>query len=494
IQKQQQLQRLSPQQLLTVKLLELPIAELAENVKNEIVDNVALEEGPLKGGDECVEDEFGGSSVDGERTDEMQTDEYEAPETMYEYDADDIPSNQEKADYSQMQEIPIGATKSFMDDMMEQMVNYDLSEEQYVLVEYLIYSLDNRGFLSRPIPSLVDDMIINHNIYTDEDEVEKALHILQQFDPPGIAARDTRECLLLQIDRILKDANSQTFEKIELLQDSRKIIDEHYDLFINNNLEKLQNITGMSAVHLSDVLDTIKKLNLHPGLALSESSGDRVQLAVPDFIIETDADGEVNFSLNGGDVPSLHVSQEYVQMLSMMQKPGVKLSKHDKERFSYYQQKVDSARMYIESIKQRHHTLESTMKAIIDLQHQFFITQNEDDLQKLILENVATKAGLDVSTVSRVCNSKYALVDGTLYPLSFFFKRMRTNSKGEEIDGNKVEKVLKDIIDQEDKKKPYSDVELVEQLKKRGINIERRTVNKYRAKFGIPTAIKRKSI
>ncbi len=487
--KQQQQLRLSPLQLLTVRLLELPVNELAENVRDEIVDNVALEEGVLRKDD--TEDADAGMVSD-DTPESTGEDTYEAPDSLYDYDADDLPAFVGGQD--ERQEIPIGATRSFMDDMMDQVINYDLTDEQYTLVEYLIYSLDNRGFLSRPISSIVDDMMLNHNIYTDETEVEKALGIVQQFDPPGIAARDTRECLLIQLDRKLADSNHQTFDRIELLQTARKIIDEHYDLFVNNNVARLQSVLGVSSVHLSDVMEEIKKLNLHPGLAMSESSGDRVQMAVPDFVIDTDAEGNVNMTLNGGDVPSLHVSQEYLSMLDIMKKDGVRLSKHDKERMAYYQQKVDAARMYIEAILQRQRTLTTTMRAIIDLQHKFFLTQNEEDMRKLILEDVAKRASLDVSTVSRVCNSKYALVDGVLYPLSFFFKRMRTNSKGEEIDGLKVEKVLRAIIDGEDKSHPYSDIELVEELKKRGVNIERRTVNKYRTKFGIPTAIKRKSV
>ncbi|MBQ7157688.1 MAG: RNA polymerase factor sigma-54 [Bacteroidaceae bacterium] len=489
---QQQQLRLSPQQLLTVKMLELPVAELTDNVKNELLDNVALDEGLLKTAEERDEDN-GADETEGGVDEREETDEFESSDTLYDYDPDDLPAVSGGGE-TEKQEIPVGATKSFMDDMMEQMVNYDLTDEQYTLVEYLIYSLDNRGFLSRPIPSIVDDMLINHNIYTDEEEVEKALKIVQQFDPAGIGARDTRECLLLQIDRILGDSNHQSFEKLGLLQDARDIIDRHYDLFINNNVAKLQTVTGMNSVHLSDVLDTIKKLNLHPGLALSESAADSVQLAVPDFIVETDSDGNVTFALNNGDVPSLHVNQEYVRMLDAMQKTGEKLGRHDKERMTYYQQKVDAARMFIKSIRQRQQTLETTMAAIIDLQRQFFLSQNDDDLQKLIMEDVAKKTGLDVSTISRVCNGKYALVDGTLYPMSYFFKRVRTNKKGEDVDSRKVETAMRDIIDGEDKRNPYSDNELVEQLRLRGIDIERRTVNRYRSLFGIPTALKRKSI
>lgn len=491
VQKQQQKLALSPQQLQTVRMLELPVAELAEDVKNEIVDNIVLDEGPLK----SVEDLNVGDDSDAGSDEQEQCDEYVAPESLFDYDfSDDDAMPSAGAGAAEKQEIPIGATKSFIDDLMEQIVNFEITDEQYPIIEYLIGSLDNRGFLSCSVGDIVDDLMIYHNIYSSEEEVNEVLQILQQFDPPGIGARDTRESLILQLDRKLQDANHLSFDKIELLQDARRIIDEYFELFKNNNLEKLQNSLGISSVHLSDVLKTIKELNLHPGLALCESSGDRVQIALPDFVVETDTEGNISFSLNGGDVPSFHVSQEYIELLKMMQTPGVKLSKHDKERFTYFQQKVDSARSYIESIRQRHHTLESTMKAIIYFQKKFFLSQNDDDLQKLILSDVAKKAGLDVSTISRVCKRKYALVDGTLYPLSYFFKKMRTNKGGEEIDGHKVEIYLKDIIDGEDKRKPFSDGELVELLKEKGIKIAIKTVNKYRNNLGIPTATKRKSI
>jgi RNA polymerase sigma-54 factor len=310
---------------------------------------------------------------------------------------------------------------------------------------------------------------------------------LQSFDPAGIGARSTQECLLLQIDRQLNNEEEPISElKEKILRLERKIIANHYDLFINKNKERLKNKLGISAMQVDALFDDIKKLNVNPGFALSESSSDRVQTRIPDFIIETDPEGDIQMRLNSGEVPRLHVGKDYLNQMKAYQTHPNKMTRSEKEGMLYTRQKIESAQMFIESVKQRRRTLYETMKAIIDLQHTFFLTKDEDDKVRLVLEDVAKKAGYDVSTISRVCNSKCALLDGHIYPLSDFFKLTRKNASGEEIDGHQVKTMLEEIVNGENKMNPYTDDQIVEQMKLRGVTLARRTIAKYRIELGIP--------
>lgn len=488
-QTESQIQKLSPQQLMVVKLVELPLADLEERVKNEVIDNVALEEGPDRAhemdtteGSDMSEDDYSEGHIDDANGD---IGDYASP--------DDIPSYIVNRREAEGVEIPIGDTKSFIDDLLNQMSEYDITEHQRDLIEYLIGSLNQNGFIDRPIDSIVDELVIYHNIETDEKELEDALHILQEFDPPGIGARDLRECLLIQIQRELNDTDSsKNSEKYSLLELEYKIISDYYNLFVNKNTDKLLSVLEVDSETLRKAFESIGKLNPHPGSALCEASDDRVQTVIPDFIVETDGDGGINLTLNDGDVPELHVSREYVDQLSEYQKNQKNMKRDEKEAFLYTKQKVDAARMFIDSIKQRRHTLYVTMKAIIELQHDFFITQDDDVLKPMILRDVADKAHLDISTVSRVRNSKYVMIDGNVYSLKHFFERTRTNSEGEELSARKVVQAIKALIDAEDKSNPYSDEKIVSLLTDMGVNIKRRTVAKYRDEIGYPIAKLRK--
>ena len=323
--------------------------------------------------------------------------------------------------------------------------------------------------------------------------MEKVLHILQSFDPAGIGARSTQECLLLQIDRQLRNEEevlSPLKEKILRLE--REIIAHHYDLFINKNKERLKNKLGISGVQVDALFEDIKKLNVNPGFALSESSTDRVQTQIPDFIVETDPEGNIEMRLNSGEVPRLHVSGDYINQLKAFQAHPSTLTRSEKEGLVYTRQKIEAAQMFIESVKQRRRTLYETMKAIIELQRTFFLTKDEDDKVRLVLEDVAKKSGYDVSTISRVCSSKCALLDGRIYPLSDFFKLTRKNAVGEEIDGRRVSEMLQEIVDSEDKMNPYSDDRIVELMKQQGVTLARRTVAKYRTELGIPAVNSRR--
>ena len=409
------------------------------------------------------------------------------------YSDDDLPVYAPSSGTSERNELPLGDSGSFIEYLESQMMNYDLSEEEEKILKYLIGSLDNRGFIDRPIATLTDELAFKEYIYVSEQEVEKVLHILQSFDPAGIGARSTQECLLLQIDRQLRNEEevlSPLKEKILRLE--REIIAHHYDLFINKNKERLKNKLGISGVQVDALFEDIKKLNVNPGFALSESSTDRVQTQIPDFIVETDPEGNIEMRLNSGEVPRLHVSGDYINQLKAFQAHPSTLTRSEKEGLVYTRQKIEAAQMFIESVKQRRRTLYETMKAIIELQRTFFLTKDEDDKVRLVLEDVAKKSGYDVSTISRVCSSKCALLDGRIYPLSDFFKLTRKNAVGEEIDGRRVSEMLQEIVDSEDKMNPYSDDRIVELMKQQGVTLARRTVAKYRTELGIPAVNSRR--
>ncbi len=504
-QTESQILKLSPQQLMLVKLIELPVSDLEERIKNEVIDNIALEEGRdsmseqerTKDDDnsQVSDEEHADSAEESSRTEgtDMEYGDYSSP--------DDMPSYLVNRRENEGAEIPIGDTRSFIEDLEGQILEYDIPEQKKQIVKYLIGSLNNNGFIDRPLSHIVDELLFSHNIDTDEKEVEDALHILQQFEPAGIGARNLQECLLIQIDRIRKNKEEQNENKRWLLKIGREIIAKEYDTWtkiadnpsdiLERVAEPLSEQLGVSSEDVVAAISVISKLNPHPGRSLCESSDDRVQTIIPDFIIETDSDGNITMTLNEGELPELHVNQEYVKQLDIYMKRGSDMSRSEKEAFTYTKQKVDAARMFIESIKQRQRTLYVTMKTIIDLQRDFFLTQDEDALHPMVLRDVADKSQLDISTISRVCNSKFAMVDGRMYSLKHFFMRTRANAEGEEIQARKVNRLISSIIETEDKNKPYSDEQLMELLKKKGLNISRRTVAKYRDSMGIPTAKKR---
>lgn len=491
-QKTEQQLRLSQQQLQLVRLLEMPIAEFEQQVKKELMDNPALEEGApeerdnVRGSADEMENNDTGIDPYGDMENERVSD-------LSAYSDDDLPVYAPSSGTSERNELPLGDSGSFIEYLESQMMNYDLSEEEEKILKYLIGSLDNRGFIDRPIATLTDELAFKEYIYVSEQEVEKVLHILQSFDPAGIGARSTQECLLLQIDRQLRNEEevlSPLKEKILRLE--REIIAHHYDLFINKNKERLKNKLGISGVQVDALFEDIKKLNVNPGFALSESSTDRVQTQIPDFIVETDPEGNIEMRLNSGEVPRLHVSGDYINQLKAFQAHPSTLTRSEKEGLVYTRQKIEAAQMFIESVKQRRRTLYETMKAIIELQRTFFLTKDEDDKVRLVLEDVAKKSGYDVSTISRVCSSKCALLDGRIYPLSDFFKLTRKNAVGEEIDGRRVSEMLQEIVDSEDKMNPYSDDRIVELMKQQGVTLARRTVAKYRTELGIPAVNSRR--
>jgi RNA polymerase sigma-54 factor len=487
-QRAEQQLRLSQQQLQLVRLLEMPIAEFEQRVKKEVLDNPALEEGAPN---ERVDDENSDSIVEADLNDTgldpFSDSDGEHTDDLSKYAEDDLPVYVAGGGREERNELPLGDSGSFIDYLEAQMMNYNLSEDEKKVMTYLIGSLDNRGFIDRPIPTIADELSFKEYLYVSEAEVERVLKILQSFDPAGIGARSTQECLLLQIDRMLNnEENPVSALKEKMLRLERKLIADHYDLFINKNKERLKNKMGLSGLQVDALFEDIKKLNVYPGFALSEATSDRVQTQIPDFIVETDPEGNIEMRLNSGEVPRLHVSRDYIGQLKTYQANPSKLTRGEKEGMLYTRQKIEAAQMFIESVKRRRRTLYETMKAIITLQRAFFLTKEEDDKVRLVLEDVAKLSGYDVSTVSRVCNSKCVLLDGRIYPLSDFFKLTRKNSEGEERDGRVVKGLIREIIDGEDKMAPYPDDKIVELMRKKGVALARRTVAKYRAEMGIP--------
>ena len=495
VQTEKQIQKLSPQQLLMVRLTELPLADLEERVKNELMDNVALEEGGDN--DPDTEDNFPSDELDEDvgQADEdmgMEMPAYE-DDAAYDYSSpDDMPEYIAVRHESDSVDIPIGDSKSFIDDLQEQMGDYDLNDHQRELMIYLIGSLNDNGLIDRPLADLADELEIYHDVSTSEEELETVLGILQQFDPPGIGARDLRECLLIQIDRLM-ERQADNPAKLSLLSEERRLVADFYPLFEKNNMAKLQNQMQISPEQLREVVDGIARLNPRPGLSLNESSSDRVQTIIPDFIIETDGDGGVTMWLNDGNVPRLHVNKEYLTQLQTYHDRGPRLSSAERAAFTYTKEKVDAAKMFIDTIRLRRNTLYVTMKAIIEWQKDFFRTLDDDDLRPMILKDIAEKTHLDISTISRVSKTKYAMIDGHVYPLKHFFDRKRTGGEGDDMDVRRIKNAIQELVVSEDKRQPLSDEQMVHLLNESGFPIKRRTVAKYRDQMGIPIAKLRKT-
>ncbi len=486
--------KLSLQQLQLVKLLELSIGDYEESVKKEMVENPALEEG-------AYDDDIDMDSKSADSSDEMEeNDTGEDPYSDSDYqelasgfDDGDLPVYKVNNGVDERNDLPLGDSGSFIEYLESQIVNYDLDEVQQQVLRYLIGLLDNRGFIDLPISTIVDELSFKEYIDVDEQYVEDLLKVLQSFDPPGIGARNVQECLLLQIDRQLDEdiPVSEMQERFLLLQ--RSIVSDYFNLFLNKNKEKLKSELKLNEVAVNAVFDALKKLNVNPGLALAESESSRVETQIPDFIVETDPEGGIELRLNSGDVPRLHVRRDYVEQMKMLQANTRKLSRSEKEGLQYTKEKVEAAQMFIESVKQRRRTLYETMKAIIHLQRPFILSKDENDKKRMVLKDVAELSGYDISTVSRVCKSKCALLDGRIYKLEEFFKLTRKNAQGKEVDKQQVAQLLSEIIEHEDKSYPYTDDQLAELMKAKGIALARRTVAKYRNELGIPPVADRQA-
>jgi len=486
---QKLLQRLSPQQIQLMKLLQIPTANLEERIKEELEENPALEVS-----EETHEDEFGDEAKD----DMDAADDYEADGSEDEYGNldiseyvgegdDDIADYKLRDDnYPEMDDkktLPFKIENSFHELLLDQLGMLSLDERSYKIAEQIVGSLDDDGYLRRELSSIVDDLAFRQNVMSSEKEIEDIIKKIQQFDPPGICARDLKECLLLQLQR--------QFEGGKDVEIAIQVLDKYFDEFTKKHYEKIQRGLNLTDDDLKDVIGAIIKLNPKPGGNVGEINKAETYI-IPDFFI-VNTGGKLEITLNSKNAPDLRISEGYRDMLKEYDK-GSKKDKRQKEAVMFIKQKIDSAKWFIDMIKQRQHTLYSTMDAIMNYQREFFLTGDETTLRPMILKDISEVTGLDISTVSRVANSKFVQTEFGTYRLKFFFSESLSTDSGEEVSTREVKKILSDMIEGEDKKKPLSDEHLTELLQGKGYNIARRTVAKYREQLNIPVARLRKEL
>lgn len=486
-QQQAQLQKLSPQQLLQVKLLELPVNELEQRINIEMDDNPALEIKGMADDDNDVlkehsdNDDFEdyANSVEQE---ERQSALNEALENMGK--DDEMPVyNGGSSEHGDFNEIVFGEYTSFYDELKEQVGEHELSDKQRNIIEYLIGSLDDDGLIRKNLSDISDELAFNYNIDASEKEIENMLIVLQSFDPAGIGARSLQECLLLQIER---KADSKAKELMN------KVISKYFEEFTKNRWDKIKQHLNTTDLQTKALATELKKLNPKPGNSLSETLGRSMQQITPDFIVDSSEDGSISFCLNDGNVPELHVSQSFADSMEEFQTNKQNMSRQMKEALLYTKKKIDAAQTFIEAINQRKQTLYTTMKSIIQMQHKFFEDGDEGSLKPMILKDIADRTGMDISTISRVSNSKYVQTRWGTYPLKFFFNDSYTTENGDELSTRQIKLALQEIVNNEDKNNPMSDDVLKDKLKEKGFPIARRTVSKYREQLGIPIARLRK--
>lgn len=488
---QKLLQKLSPQQIQLMKLLQVPTANLEERIKEELEENPALEQGEEGHEDEYTDelkDEF--DSVGEEEVDpDGSADDYENVD-ISEYVVDDdgeIADYKTKDDnYPEMDDqkvIPIKVETSFHELVLNQLGMLELDEHSYRIAEQVVGSLDDDGYLRRELTSIADDLAFRQSLIVEEKEIEAIIVQIQQFDPAGIAARDLQECLLLQLKRKTDEGKS-----VEL---AVQILTKYFDEFTKKHYEKIQKSLGLTDDQLKEVIGQIIKLNPKPGGNVGEMNKAENYI-VPDFFVINN-NGLLELTLNSKNAPDLRVSEGYKDMLKDYEK-GSKKDKRQKEAVLFIKQKIDSARWFIDMIKQRQDTLIGTMGAIMKHQQEFFLTGDETTMRPMILKDIAELTGLDISTVSRVANSKFVQTEFGTYRLKFFFSESLSTESGEEVSTREVKKILSDMIESEDKHKPLSDEVLTEMLQEKGYNIARRTVAKYREQLNVPVARLRKEL
>jgi RNA polymerase sigma-54 factor len=465
-------QRLSPQQIQFIKLLQVPTAELDTRIEEELEINPALEEGKEESAEEEYEEEY-----EEDNSDDFDIEDYlHDDEAGYKMQGDGNGKEEEN-------EMPIAMGTTLNDQLITQLGFIGLDEHQYKIGKQLIGSIESDGYIRRDISAIVNDLAFSQNVETDEDEVESVLTKIQDFDPAGIAARNLEECLLLQLERKIDQSES--------VQLAYRIIDECFEEFSKKHYEKIVKKLSIEDENLfKNAIDCIKKLNPKPGG--SGATGARTQFLMPDFIL-THQDGEMIITLNSRNAPDLRVSPSYSEMLKAYDK-GDKKDKKLKDTVGFVKQKLDAAKWFIDAIKQRQFTLLNTMQAILEYQYEFFKEGDESRLRPMILKDIAEKINMDISTVSRVANSKSVQTEFGIYPLKFFFSEGIATESGEDVSSREVKNTLKGFIDKEDKSKPLSDDKLEKLLKEKGYKIARRTVAKYREQLNIPVARLRKEL
>lgn len=473
-----QQQKLSPLQMQVIKLTELPAVELEERIKQELEDNPALEEGLDPSDDVNPEDEF--IAEDG--TDISQED-IALGDYLNEEETPDYYYNNKSADRKQ-EDIPFSVAESLHEHLINQLGEYELSDQELKIAEYIIGNIDETGYLDRSLAAISDDLIFQQNIDVQVSQLEEILEIIQSLDPAGIGARNLQECLLLQLEKK---------EPSDVIETSVRIVGDYFDEFSKRQYDRIIRQTGISESSLKEVIQEITTLNPKPGNNWGDSLALTLNTIVPDFIVEV-YNGELILSMNNRNIPDLRVNREYADLLKGYSGNKDSMSSDSKNAALFVKQKLDSARWFIEAVKQRQETLMRTMQAIVDMQYDFFLTGDETQLRPMILKDVAERTGYDISTISRVSNSKYVQTNFDIYPLKYFFSESMQTDTGEEISSREIKAILKECIGNEDKKKPLTDDRLAEILKEKGYVIARRTVAKYREQMNIPIARLRKEI
>lgn len=458
---QTQTQKLSPLQIQTIKLIELPIQDLEQRVRRELEENPVLDDTPVENEDSKE------ISLDDIQQDDYIPD-YKTKVSNWGKDA--------RPDY-----VTFSVKESFFFNLREQLSFKNLSKQDSDIAYFIVGSLDEDGYLRRDLDSLVDDLAFRAGINCEREDVERMLKVVQSLDPPGVGARDLRECLLLQLK-----AASQT-PQVRLATD---ILTKDFDAFASKHYNKIMQSRGIGEDDMKAVLKVILRLNPAPGGSVADSYADVTEQIVPDFVLKDD-DGEVSFIMPRFNIPEIRINKKYAAMLENARGGS---DREKKEAASFVKEKMDSAKWFVEALKQRQNTLSKTMQAIIDFQRVFFETGDETKLKPMILEDIAKVTGFDISTISRVVNSKYIETPYKIYPLKYFFSEGLMNKAGEEVSTRELKTVLKQIVDAEDKHKPLTDEQLVSELSAKGYNVARRTIAKYRDQLGIPLARLRKEL
>lgn len=487
---QKLLQKLSPQQIQLMKLLQVPTANLEERIKEELEENPALELDDEKhedSGDE-LKDEFtetGDTEYEEKSGSEDEYDNIDVSEYVHDGDDDvaDYKLRDDNYPDEEQKQIPFKTEASFYETLLNQLGLLKLSEKEQRIAEQVVGSIDEDGYLRRETSAIVDDLAFRQNISATEEEVETIIQRIQRFDPPGVAARDLQECLLLQLQR-QKDEGRDVDTAILAIR-------RYFDEFTKKHYEKIQRGLNIDEEQLKEVMQQIIRLNPKPGGNVG-GINKAESYVVPDFFIMNN-NGKLELTLNSRNAPELRISEGYRDMMKEYDR-GAKKDKRQKEAVLFIKQKIDAAKWFIDAIKQRQHTLLSTMTAIMNHQHDFFLTGDETTLRPMILKDIAEKTGLDISTVSRVANSKFVQTEFGTYRLKFFFSESLSTDSGEEVSTREVKKILSDLIEGENKKRPLSDERLTELLQEKGYNIARRTVAKYREQLNIPVARLRKEL
>ena len=460
-----QTQKLSPLQIQTIKLIELPIQELEQRIRKELEENPVLDE---------------------DAPNEKEDDEAPREVSLSEYKEDDsIPSYRLRSDNYSKEDRPqyntFSVKESFTQSLMEQLGYRDLTEHQYAVAAFIIGSLDDDGYLRRSIDSVVDDISFRANIETDEEEVLSMLKVIQDFDPAGVGARDLQECLLLQI-RFLK--------KTPDVENATRILKTCFHDFTGKHFRKIMVRLDLTEDEMRAALARIVRLNPSPGGQIDDTYSDQAQQIIPDFLLEY-KDGELLLTMPRFSIPELRVNRKYADLLMDAANSS---EREKKEAAAFVRKKLDSAKWFVEAIKQRHNTLYNTMRTIIDYQKEYFTDGDETHLKPMVLKDIAERTGFDISTISRVVNSKYIETHFGIYPLKYFFSEGLENQDGEEVSTRELKKALQECVDAENKQKPLTDDELVVKMTEKGYKVARRTVAKYRDQLGIPKARLRREL